>query len=54
MNVPSAISLFEQDLHVDPNNASGNVNLGVLSIKEGLLHAGDTYLAKAVELSPSL
>jgi hypothetical protein len=50
----SAISYFEQDLQVEPDNASANFDLGILLIKSGKVASGDGYVQKGVRLNPAL
>jgi len=55
MSDPSkAISYYEMDLRLQPDNAPGNFNLGVLLIKQGRASQGYAYLDKALRLEPSL
>jgi hypothetical protein len=49
-----AISYYEMDLRLQPDNAPGNFNLGVLLIKQGQASQGYAYLDKALRLEPSL
>lgn len=53
-NPSGAISYFERELQVDPNDATGNFNLGVLLVQQGQKSLGDTYLATGLRLNPSL
>ena len=50
----AAISYFEQDLRVEPDNASANFDLGILLIKGGKVASGDSYVQKGVRLNPAL
>jgi hypothetical protein len=49
-----AISYYEMDLRLQPGNAPGNFNLGVLLIRQGQTSQGYTYLDRALHLKPSL
>lgn len=53
-NPTSAISYYERELQVDPNDPTGNFNLGVLLIQQGQKSLGDSYLATGLRLNPSL
>jgi len=53
-NPSQAITLYEQDLRIEPSNASANFNLGVLLIQQGQIAVGDSYLETGLRLNPAL
>ena len=50
----TAISYFQQDLALEPNNASSNFDLGLLLIKQGETTEGYKFLETGLKLNPSL